>query len=74
MDLCGCKNVPLFEMAVLGFWNSSLPSISFYLMRSCLTDVFKSALKFGTFTAIMVTYIASALLHVSTKWESYISS
>lgn len=29
------------------------------------TDVFKSALKFGTFTAVMVTYTASALLHVS---------
>ena len=29
------------------------------------TDVFTSALKFGTFSAIMVTYTASALLHVS---------
>lgn len=32
------------------------------------TDVFKSALKFGTFTAVMVTYTASALLHVSAAW------
>lgn len=37
---------------------------------SHLTDVFKSALKFGTFSAIMVTYTASALLHVSPKWTS----
>lgn len=29
------------------------------------TDVFKSALKLGTFPAILVTYTASALLHVS---------
>lgn len=37
---------------------------------SPLTDVFKSALKFGTFSAIMVTYTASALLHVSTVQKS----
>lgn len=29
------------------------------------TDVFKSALRFGTFTAVMATYTASSLLHVS---------
>lgn len=34
------------------------------LMFIC-TDVFKSALKLGTFPAILVTYTASALLHVS---------
>lgn len=28
-------------------------------------DVFKSALKLGTFSSIIVTYTASALLHVS---------
>lgn len=33
------------------------------------TDVFKSALKFGTFSAVMVTYTASALLHVSAMWN-----
>uniref|UniRef100_A0A3B5MHG9 Uncharacterized protein n=1 Tax=Xiphophorus couchianus TaxID=32473 RepID=A0A3B5MHG9_9TELE len=32
-------------------------------MSRFLHTVFKSAVKFGTFTAIMVTYIASALLH-----------
>lgn len=37
---------------------------------SRLTDVFKSALKFGTFSAIMVTYTASSLLHVSTVQTS----
>lgn len=30
-------------------------------------DVFQSALKFGTFSAVMLTYAASALLHVSNK-------
>jgi len=30
-----------------------------------IPDVFTSALQFGTFSAIMVTYTASALLHVS---------
>ncbi|XP_027880517.1 protein-serine O-palmitoleoyltransferase porcupine isoform X2 [Xiphophorus couchianus] len=33
------------------------------MSRFLHTYVFKSAVKFGTFTAIMVTYIASALLH-----------
>lgn len=33
-------------------------------------DVFKSALKFGTFSAVMVTYTASALLHVSNRYIS----
>lgn len=33
--------------------------------RSHPTDVFKSALRFGTFTAVMATYTASSLLHVS---------
>lgn len=37
----------------------------------CLpTDVFKSAVKFGTFTAVMATYTASALLHVGAVWKS----
>ena len=30
------------------------------------TDIFKNAVKLGTFPAILVTYTASALLHVST--------
>lgn len=29
------------------------------------SDVFKNAMKLGTFPAILVTYTASALLHVS---------
>ncbi|KAI3357492.1 hypothetical protein L3Q82_015910, partial [Scortum barcoo] len=39
--------------------------MSWNLPMSCFlhTYVFKSALKFGTFSAIMVTYTASALLH-----------
>lgn len=34
------------------------------------TDVFKNALKLGTFPAILVTYTASALLHVSMIFSS----
>lgn len=33
-------------------------------------DVFKNALRLGTFSAVLVTYAASALLHVSrVKWD-----
>lgn len=33
-------------------------------------DVFKNALRLGTFSAVLVTYAASALLHVSkTDWD-----
>ena len=31
----------------------------------CFSDVFKNATKLGTFPAILMTYTASALLHVS---------
>lgn len=31
----------------------------------CSSDVFKNAMKLGTFPAILMTYTASALLHVS---------
>lgn len=38
-----------------------------------LPDVFKNALRLGTFSAVLVTYAASALLHVSrgrgSGWE-----
>lgn len=33
----------------------------------CSSDVFKNAMKLGTFPAILMTYTASALLHVSMK-------
>lgn len=35
------------------------------LCRVCSSDVFQNATKLGTFPAILVTYTASALLHVS---------
>lgn len=31
----------------------------------CSSDVFKNAMRLGTFPAILMTYTASALLHVS---------
>uniref|UniRef100_A0AAQ4Q263 Porcupine O-acyltransferase n=1 Tax=Gasterosteus aculeatus aculeatus TaxID=481459 RepID=A0AAQ4Q263_GASAC len=50
--------LPRSMVEVVTSWN--LP-----MSRFLHTYVFKSALKFGTFSAIMVTYTASALLHVS---------
>lgn len=37
----------------------------FNVLSSYFSDVFKNAMKLGTFPAILVTYTASALLHVS---------
>uniref|UniRef100_A0A672JI06 Porcupine O-acyltransferase n=1 Tax=Salarias fasciatus TaxID=181472 RepID=A0A672JI06_SALFA len=51
--------LPRSMVEVVTSWN--LP-----MSRFLHTYVFKSALKFGTFSAVMVTYTASALLHVST--------
>ncbi|XP_029993720.1 protein-serine O-palmitoleoyltransferase porcupine [Sphaeramia orbicularis] len=47
---------PRSMVEVVTSWNMPMS-------RFLHTYVFKSALKFGTFTAIMVTYTASALLH-----------
>lgn len=44
------------------------------LCPPCSSDVFKSAMKLGTFAAILVTYMASALLHVSKIMHTFIQS
>lgn len=36
-----------------------------FCVSVCSSDVFKNAMKLGTFPAILMTYTASALLHVS---------
>ncbi|KAK7878451.1 hypothetical protein WMY93_030988 [Mugilogobius chulae] len=47
---------PRSTVEVVTSWNTPMSSFLH-------TYVFKSALKFGTFTAVMVTYLACALLH-----------
>lgn len=62
----------LLSLRIKAHFFRYLPS-SKLMLSFILTDVFKSALRFGTFTAVMVTYTASALLHVSTM-RNYLKS
>jgi hypothetical protein len=49
-----------------GLYKCFTPSEIAHMGVFSSTDIFKNAVKLGTFPAILVTYTASALLHVST--------
>lgn len=69
VEVVASWNVPMSSFLHTCELESRPPSASLLRLHerppSCLpADVFKSAVKFGTFAAVMVTYAASALLHV----------